>query len=317
MKIRVSYGTAICLGLLQASQDVEPTTAYLLYDTGCIGKCSFCSRANGNERSAKLSRIIWPEYDFETVLERLTAEPRPFSHICLQTGYNPNTEHLVKELAIKLVNTGLSVSMTLSPSQPALTIEMLNEGIDHVGIGLDAATPEGYGKHKRKDWEKDWPNLKNTMQLVPSKIEVHLIFGLDESEEDFMYRIQEIVDSKGKISLFAFTPVNGGNPPSMGAYRRVQIFRYLCEGGKLRYEECKFENGQLNSVGIQGEELIKALDNGDAFRTSGCNKCNRPYYNERPGQEFYNFPRPLSDVEFKQALLRSKLFFGDSFLPNK
>ncbi|MDD3001291.1 MAG: radical SAM protein [Candidatus Riflebacteria bacterium] len=313
MKIRVSYGTAICLGLLKATQDVEPTTGYLLYDTGCIGKCSFCSRANGNERSAKLSRIIWPEYEFETVLERLVQEPRPFSHICLQTGYNPNTEHLVKELALKLVNTGLSVSMTLSPSQPTLTLEMLSKGVDHVGIGLDAATPDGYGKHKRKVWETDWPNLKNTMQSAPNKIEVHLIFGLDESEEDFLYRIQEIVNSKGKVSLFAFTPVNGGNPPSIASYRRVQIFRYLCENGKIRYEDCNFENGQLKSVGIQGKELRNSLDKGDAFRTSGCNKCNRPYYNERPGQEFYNFPRPLSEAEFKEALLRSELFFDDSF----
>ncbi len=51
IKIRVSYGTAIVLGLLEARQDVAPTTAYLLFDNGCIGSCSFCSRANGNQKS--------------------------------------------------------------------------------------------------------------------------------------------------------------------------------------------------------------------------------------------------------------------------
>ena len=302
IKIRVSYGTAIVLGLIEARQDVAPTTAYLLYDNGCIGRCSFCSRANGNQKSEKLSRIIWPEFDFAKVVERLTGEPRPFRRICLQTGYNPENTDIIKNLAKRLINSGISTSMTLSPSQTSLAQDMLAMGLDHVGIGLDAAAEESYREHKRKDWQHDWPALQQLLRLAGDRIEVHLIFGLGDSEETFAGRIHEIVAAGGKVSLFALTPVNTGSAPDLGAYRRMQAFRFLCESRRISLDNCSFVEGRLNGVGLSGEELKTALCNGDAFRTSGCGDCNRPYYNERPGQVFFNYPRALSANEFSQAV---------------
>lgn len=307
IKIRVSYGTAIVLGLIEARQDVAPTTAYLLYDNGCIGQCSFCSRANGNQKSQKLSRVIWPEYEFETVLERLTAESRPFRRICLQTGFNPENTETIKSLAKCLINSGISTSMTLSPSQTDLAQEMLAMGLDHVGIGLDAASEESYREHKRKDWRHDWPALQQLLRLAGDRIEVHLIFGLGDSEETFAGRIHEIVAAGGKVSLFALTPVNGGSAPDLGAYRRMQAFRYLCENQKTGLAGCSFVAGRLTGFGLSGEALKEALSNGDAFRTSGCGDCNRPYYNERPGQIFFNYPRALSASEFSQAVAAMQL----------
>ena len=307
IKIRVSYGTAIVLGLIEARQDVAPTTAYLLYDNGCIGQCSFCSRANGNQKSQKLSRVIWPEYEFETVLERLTAESRPFRRICLQTGFNPENTETIKSLAKRLINSGISTSMTLSPSQTDLAQEMLAMGLDHVGIGLDAAAEESYREHKRKDWRHDWPALQQLLRLAGGRIEVHLIFGLGDSEETFARRIHEIVAAGGKISLFALTPVNGGSAPDLSAYRRMQAFRFLCESRKISMDDCSFVDGQLTGFGLAGEALKEALSSGDAFRTSGCGDCNRPYYNERPGQIFFNYPRALSASEFSQAVAAMQL----------
>jgi biotin synthase len=301
-QIRVSYGTAIVLGLVNARQDVAPTTAYLLFDQGCIGSCSFCPRANGNQQSKRLSRITWPEFSFTTILARLTAEPRPFKRVCLQTGYNPATTPLLKNLARQLINSGIATSMTLSPSQTELALEMLDMGLDHIGIGLDAASEETYREHKRKNWQEDWPALLRLLNKAGERIEVHLIFGLGDSEEAFAGRIQEIVSAGGKISLFALTPVNGGSAPEMSAYRRMQAFRYLCEQGKTSFAACIFAGGRLTSLKTTGDEtLLSALNNGEAFRTSGCGNCNRPYYNERPGQKFYNYPRALSANEFSQA----------------
>ena len=307
IKIRVSYGTAIVLGLIEARQDVAPTTAYLLYDNGCIGQCSFCSRANGNQKSQKLSRVIWPEYEFETVLERLTAESKPFRRICLQTGFNPENTETIKNLAQHLINSGISTSMTLSPSQTDLAQEMLAMGLDHVGIGLDAAAEESYREHKRKDWRHDWPALQKLLRLAGDRIEVHLIFGLGDSEETFAGRIHEIVAAGGKVSLFALTPVNGGSAPDLGAYRRMQAFRFLCENQKTDLAGCSFVDGRLTGFGMTSEALKEALNNGDAFRTSGCGDCNRPYYNERPGQIFFNYPRALSASEFSQAVAAMQL----------
>ncbi|MBU1108224.1 MAG: radical SAM protein [Candidatus Riflebacteria bacterium] len=302
MNIRVSYGTAIVLGLIKARQDVAPTTAYLLFDSGCIGQCSFCSRANGNERSKKLSRIIWPEFELLKVIELLTTPPQPFSRVCLQTGYNPDNETELKKLAVTLAQTGIATSVTLSPSQTALASELLSLGLDHVGIGLDAASPASYAEHKKKDWEQDWPALLNLLKQNGEKIEIHLIFGLGDSEEAFCQRIQKIIDTNGKISLFALTPVNSGKAPEMAEYRRMQAFRFLCENRRIRFEDCKFADGRLTNLPISGYELITALENGNAFRTSGCGNCNRPYYNERPGQAFFNYPRPLSVAEFSSAI---------------
>ncbi len=307
VKIRVSYGTAIILGLIEARQDVAPTTAYLLFDNGCIGRCSFCSRANGNLKSQKLSRIIWPEFDFEQVVERLTAEPRPFRRICLQTGYNPENTHTIKDLAQRLIASGISTSMTLSPSQTSLALEMLEMGLDHVGIGLDAAAEDSYREHKRKDWQHDWPALQRLLKLAGGRIEVHLIFGLGDSEETFAMRIDAIVSAGGKVSLFALTPVNGGSAPDLDAYRRMQAFRFLCETGRISLNDCSFVDGRLTSFGLGSEALKEALSSGDAFRTSGCGDCNRPYYNERPGQVFFNYPRALSAIEFSQAVAGMQL----------
>jgi len=42
------------------------------------------------------------------------------------------------------------------------------------------------------------------------------------------------------------------------------------------------------------------LGTGEAFRTSGCPGCNRPYYNERPSGPFYNYPRGLTEEEARR-----------------
>lgn len=306
--IRVSYGTAIVLGLIKARQDIAPTTAYLLFDRGCIGSCSFCSRANGNLHSENLSRITWPEFPLEEVVAKLQTEPQPFKRICLQTGFNPSTDDELRKLVSLLVATGISTSATLHPSQKDLALELLDAGLNHVGIGLDAATEKTYALHKHCEWQKDWPVLKSLLEKARDKVEVHLIFGLGDSEQDFINRIQSIIDAGGKISLFAFTPVNGGQPPELPAYRRVQAFRYLCEKQTLRADECLFQEGRLVSLGMSKSQLTVALDGGNAFRTSGCENCNRPYYNERPGHPFFNFPRALFKPEFEQAIKQLELY---------
>lgn len=300
--IRVSYGTAIVLGLVKARQDVPPTTAYLLWDTGCVGACSFCPRANGNAKEVKLSRIIWPEFEFSEVIELLTRKPHPFKRVCLQTGFNPSQTSQLIKLAVSLVENDLITSVTLSPSQTELATKLLELGVDHIGVGLDGASEATYSLHKKKDWQEDWPGLLKLLATAKEKIEVHLIFGLGDSEETFCRTVGEIIGAGGKVSLFALTPVNGGSAPEIPDYRRVQAFRYLCEAGKITIKDCKFVNGRLAAILKDQDTLLELLDNGDCFRTSGCGDCNRPYYNERPGQIFFNYPRELTKKEFLEAV---------------
>ena len=70
-----------------------------------------------------------------------------------------------------------------------------------------------------------------------------------------------------------------------------------------RAEQFSFNTtGFLTGFGMGSLELIEILGNGKAFETSGCQGCNRPYYNESPRQIPYNYPRPLTREEIEKAV---------------
>ncbi|MBW2993480.1 radical SAM protein, partial [Candidatus Woesearchaeota archaeon] len=84
------------------------------------------------------------------------------------------------------------------------------------------------------------------------------------------------------VGLFAFTPVKGtrmenNSAPDVRYYRKIQA------------EHFKIKNKTDNI-------------NPEAFKTSGCNGCNRPYYNERPGGIIYNYPENLTEEEYRKCL---------------
>jgi biotin synthase len=96
------------------------------------------------------------------------------------------------------------------------------------------------------------------------------------------------------------------SPPSVGAYRRVQIARHLIANKRTTADRCTFRKGKLVGFGIGEEETADVLEGSDAFQTSGCPGCNRPFYTERPGGVLYNFPRPLQRDEFQLAIKESR-----------
>ena len=109
------------------------------------------------------------------------------------------------------------------------------------------------------------------------------------------------------IGLFAFTPVAGTamadrEPPPRPVYRRMQAARWLLvEGGtepSFQFDDA----GRLIDFGLDDEALRAALAGGEAFRTSGCPGCNRPYYNERPGMVPYNYPQALACTQAKAEI---------------
>jgi len=311
-EIRASFGTSIVLGLRNARQEVPPTTAYLLWDSGCQGKCSFCPRANSQLDENRLSRITWPSFSLDQILQRLSNKPQPLRRICLQTGWNPDTSHEILSLTSKLGAIGFPLCVTIHPSQISLCQDLLKAGADKIGIGLDAASPETYLIHKKGDWKKDWPALIEALENRPNRIGVHLIYGLGDDEKTFISTMEAIVSRHGTVALFALTPTFIKNSkivqPNISEYRRIQVFHYLRRKGMIEFENCKFSEGKLEFPKEERERIRALLLNGEAFRTSGCDDCNRPYYNERPGGVIYNYPRPLSIPEAKEALEESRLF---------
>ena len=221
-KIRVSLGSAMVLGLLKGKLDAAPTTAYLMtYRKGkCVANCGFCPQARkGHGRADMLSRISWPAFPTEEVLNGITEAVRDSSikRVCVQALNYPQVfAHLLA--LVKTINQRVKVPISVS-CQPLNTenIRRLAEaGAERIGISLDAATEELFDKVKGLSaggpyrWESQFRVLNEAVGIFgKGKVSTHLIVGLGETEREMVNIIQKCVDIGVLPALFAFTPIPG------------------------------------------------------------------------------------------------------------
>lgn len=320
--IGVSLGSAQVLGLAQGSCDAPPTTAYLLLGDRCARDCAFCAQArSGHARDDGLARVTWPQRDQDATLDALThaAAEGLISRACLQVTAGPGaleeTESIVAAIRRR---TAVPVCAAVLPHSLRDVERLLDSGADVVGFGLDAATPEVYERVKtpgcppgqgQRAWQQQMALIEECSLAHPRHAGVHLIVGLGETERDIVEVIQRLADVKAIVALFAFTPVPGSAmqaaaPPALAVYRRCQAALHLIVTGATRVERFTFDqDGRIAGFGLSQDALHRALADGQAFRTSGCPDCNRPYYNERPRGVMYNYPRPLHLHEIRAALV--------------
>ena len=191
---------------------------------------------------------------------------------------------------------------------------ILSWGAERVTIALDVATPELHREIKGGPLEPRLALLRQAARRYPGRVGTHLIAGLGETERDLVTLMGEFGDLGVAAALFAFTPIPGTRlegrpPPDLAAYRRAQAARYLMASGYARAEAMTFDGeGRLVSSGIPWEKARALLASGEAFRTSGCPDCNRPFYNERPSGPLYNYPRPLTATEAEAAVDEARPF---------
>ena len=312
---KLSAGTACAVGRKAMKIDALPTTAYVMLGEKCANTCRFCAQsARSRARADQLSRVTWPDFDSEEAISAIDAAYRQgrLKRTCLQVvraaGHWQKTTGAVEALRAQSA-VPLCVSSHLTSVAEAK--ELVERGADRVCIALDAATPGLYRDIKGGDWEKIWSLLTECAKALPGRISTHLIAGLGETEEEMIRRLLACRDAGVSTGLFAFTPVRGTEreqcpPPPLEQYRRIQLAHWLI-GQQCPESAFSFgEDGRLIRVAIPAaaEKLLPA---GDAFRTSGCPDCNRPYYNERPGGVMYNYPRPLTPEEARQALEECRL----------
>lgn len=317
--IRISLGTAIILGLIKGKIDANPTTAYLLtYRKGkCIANCSFCPQARSSKsRFDMLSRIVWPLFPIEEVFERIkNAEKNGLiKRVCIQALNYPNVLKDILEIVYGIKNySNIPISISCQPINKEGIIKLKEAGIERISIPLDAATKEIFNKVKGYIvngpyiWEKQIELLINALEIFGKGfVNTHLIVGLGEKEEEMVKMIQWCNNLGIYPSMFAFMPIHGtileNNPqPSIEKYRRIQIAHYLILNGKSNFSKMKFnDNGEIIDFGIKKEELIKIINSGKPFLTSGCPYCNRPYYNESPRGPIYNYPRKIKENEIRE-----------------
>jgi len=291
--IRVSIGTAGVLGLAQVQMAVVPTTAYLMLGERCAMNCAFCAQARQSQASEMvLSRVSWPAFPLDRVCVRLEEAERrgTVRRCCIQVtvGQDVYRDTLAAMRSIRQA-TRLPLDVAILPADMEQVAELIAAGADHVGFGLDAACA-----------------CVQTASQYPGRAAVHLIVGLGETEQEMVERMSWVHDRGAVVGLFAFTPVRGTAladrpPPSLAQYRRMQAARWLIVRGGACMPDFAFdERGALRGIAIPGWPAL--LAGGEAFRTSGCPDCNRPFYNERPGGTMYNYPRPLTAGEAQQAI---------------
>lgn len=310
--IRCSIGTAKVLGLKSIKVDALPTTAYLMAGEKCRFNCAFCAQAReSTSRADLLSRVSWPLFSWELVARGIGIQADGgLQRICFQVVQDQEALQEVQGWVQDLSrHTQLPICVSAGPKSLDEVEKLLALGVDHVSIALDAATAAVFDRVKDGSWEQRYALLVQGAQRFPGHLATHLIVGLGESEEEMICLLQDLQDHNITIALFAFTPVRGTRlenaaPPAVAHYRRVQAAHYLIRNGLARVAQFSFAEGKLTGFGFEQETLRELIGDGEAFRTSGCSGCNRPYYNETPGEELYNYPRPLEPAEMEQAWQR-------------
>ena len=315
-KIRVSIGSATVLGLSFNTLKVPPTNCYLMtFKQGhCIANCGFCPQSKESDSSIdKLSRINWPVYSFKEFLTKLKYMPpsKKFERICIQTlNYPENFRDLI-EIIIQIKKiSNIPISIAIPPMSKERLKELKAKGVQRVGIALDGATAEVFEKIKGRgvngpySWNTHFQSLKDALEIFSGGfVTTHIIIGLGETEKEIMILIADLKTLKITVSLFAFTPIKGTKfenieQPEIIKFRKIQVGRHLILNENKRLEDFVFNlEGNLINININREELKYFIDNTNAFLTSGCPGCNRPFYTSRPSGPIFNYPRKLNDGE--------------------
>lgn len=312
MKIGVSIGTAAVLGLADIATAAAPTTAYLMLGGRCLMNCAFCAQARESQAGTlNLSRVTWPEYELEVVVERLVdaAGRGSIRRACLQVTVTAEAFRRSKEvLQMVKATCDLPFDIAILPQDLDQVRQLLAAGADHIGFGLDAACERVFRQVKGGNWAHCLVLIEQTARAFPGQVALHLIVGLGESEREMVERIQWAQDLGVTVGLFAFTPVRGTHlvempAPELASYRRMQVARWLIVHDLARVEAMVFgAAGRL--VGLGG----KVPTTGEPFETSGCPDCNRPFYNEQPSGPLYNYPRSLTGEEVAQAIREMEIW---------
>ncbi|UCE37316.1 MAG: radical SAM protein [Thermoplasmata archaeon] len=285
----------------------------LTYEDGCKANCSYCGLSKArdvDEEDRTFIRVDWPSYQIDEIIKRTNEHGKHLQRLCVSMITHPRAfEDMCWVMKKFKDETDLLISGLISPTmiKDKKSIERIRiSGADMVGIAIDTVTPELFEEHRGKGvkgphkWDHYWEVVKWCVEVFGrGNVGVHLIVGLGETEREMIESIQRAEDLGAKTHLFSFFPEGGSKlekhvQPSYGRYRRVQLARYIINGGLGSLNNMKFnEKGQVIEFGV---DLNKIIQDGEAFMTSGCAgkngkvACNRPFGNERPSRPIRNFP---------------------------
>jgi biotin synthase len=251
--------------------------------------------------------VKWPLFPEEEVIE---ASARAFAEglickVCIQVvSSNGVFERMISFIERLRRRCPVPISLSAADADVKTMEALVSAGVERLAIPLDAASPALFSLIKKADWDERIQSLHTASRLFSRGAATHLIAGLGEEEREMTELMSALYADRITVGLFAFTPLRGTAmenrmPPSLCSYRRVQAAHHLIRNGIVW--PIAYDSGRIVFEGDR-EALRAILSDGRAFRTTGCDNCNRPYYNERAGGVMYNYPRPLTEDECRTAL---------------
>jgi len=329
--VRLSLAAAMTLGFTRGwffrNARLGCINLLLTYSGGCRANCAFCGLAS--EKTAlsihrSFIRVPWKTYRTEEVVEAIRSAPSYVHRVCISMVTHPKCREDVINLCAQISErTSRSISLLISPSvlHKADLRRMKDAGAERIGVAIDAATPElfeqlrGKSVHGPHSWTRYWNCYANSLTVFGEGMSgVHLICGLGETEREMVEAIYRARSMGGSTHLFSFFPekysaMENASPPSLGHYRRVQLARWLIDHDLTKLDAMDFDGHErILGFGIDEASLEKIILSGEPFRTSGCPgnegsvACNRPYGNEKPGENIRNFPFPPDNNDVEKML---------------
>jgi biotin synthase len=227
-----------------------------------------------------------------------------------------DTVSVLKAWTRRISPDTVPVSILSNPTTMSRTdVEALRDlGADIFTVALDACTPQlfertrGKGVQSPHSWRKYWQILSDARDVFGAeKFGAHLIVGMGETEHDALSVVQRLRDMGGHSHMFCFFPEKGSLMDHLPAtprdqWRRVQLGRYLIDYRGARLEQMRFDGeGRVIDYGLARAELDAVIDEGVAFRTSGCpgklrediSACDRPY-GDSPPSDIASYPFRLN-----------------------
>ena len=298
--MRLSYGSARFLGLIKSGPKLKMKTLYTMFGERCNFDCAYCAQAKTSfAPESMLSRVIWPKFGMGEIVNSVERS-HEVKRICLQVVSSSSAKQEAFEFLSRVRNFGIPISASVRIFSLKEANEWFERGVERLGVATDVVSEKKYSQYRGGDFQKHMSLLGVLATEFPHKITTHAIVGLDESEKEMVEFIDRMHKLGISVGLFAFTPIKGTklekhSRPDLDSYRRIQVARYVLENGLTNLEDFSFsERGEITSYGIDVKRIPAS-----AFLTSGCPNCTRPYYNEDPNRESYNFFDEVKRTSFR------------------
>jgi biotin synthase len=312
--LKLSLGAAIALRFLPGRfyRDIKLYCVNLLltYREGCKGRCAYCGLAR-DRMGDTFIRVEWPMYHFDEISERIYKYRDKFKRLCISMVTDKRAYDHTIFLLNRLKYVGLPISALITPTilRDGDIKELRDNGVDMIGIGLDAANKRIFEKRRGRwvrgphSWEKYWNTIIKSREYFGEwRVGCHIIVGLGEKDYNLVNIFKTLNRMQVFSHLFSFYPEAGSimerrRRPSVKRYRRVQLVRYMIEKGVIKGDEVEYDkNGMIAYINTDKESIRNLVESGLPFITSGCGSnngeltCNRPFANSRPGEAFRNYP---------------------------